>query len=264
MLSEPSCRFAACSRIGLRNAALTADRLGDSIVHVMTPSLALLPSPLLGPSVWQPVAQILADRGWHTLTCAVRGPIRTGQDVLDAFLAALPVDRELILVPHSNAGAYVPALMMQRQAVAAVFVDAVLPPRRGRVPLAPLTFLPMLREKAADDGLLPVWTSWWEESDVAGLFSAAETRVLVEQEQQRLPLSYFEGSLPVADGWDGRPGAYLAFGDTYAAERDDATRRGWPVSTLQAAHLQLLNDPDQVASALIALIGRLGFDSPEK
>ncbi len=120
-------------------------------VRAMVPSLAFLPSPLLGPSVWQPVAQVLADRGWHTVICAASRSLRTGQDVLDAFLAALPMDRELVLIPHSNAGAYVPALTTQRRIVAAVFVDAVLPPGRGRVPLAPPAFLDLLREKA--DGM---------------------------------------------------------------------------------------------------------------
>jgi len=158
----------------------------------MVPSVALLSSPLLGPSVWQPVAQVLADRGWHTVMCAASAPIRTGQDVLDAFLAALPIDREFVLVPHSNAGAYVPALTMQRRIVAAVFVDAVLPPGSGRVPLAPPAFLDLLREKADGSGLLPVWTSWWDEAEVAALFPNAETRTRLEREQQRLPLSYFE------------------------------------------------------------------------
>lgn len=72
-------------------------------VHAMVSSLALLPSPLLGPSVWQPVAQVHADRGWHTMICAASAPLtHTGPDVLDAFLAALSMDRELVLVPHSN------------------------------------------------------------------------------------------------------------------------------------------------------------------
>jgi len=230
-------------------------------VHVMVPSLALLPSPLLGPSVWQPVAQVLADRGWHTVTCAACAPLHTGQDVLDAFLAALPMDRELVLVPHSNAGAYVPALTTQRRVVAAVFVDAVLPPGRGRVPLAPPAFLDLLREKADGSGLLPVWTSWWEEAEVAGLFPDAGTRARLEREQQRLPLSYFEGSLPVPEGWDDRPGAYLAFGDTYGHERDEAERRRWPVSTLPAEHLHLLNDPDQVATELVDLMRQLGISA---
>jgi len=230
-------------------------------VHAMVPSVALLPSPLLGPSVWQPVAQVLADRGWHIVMCAASAPLRTGQDVLDAFLAALPIDREFVLVPHSNAGAYVPALMMQRRIVAAVFVDAVLPPGRGRVPLAPAAFLDLLREKADGSGLLPVWTSWWDEAEVAGLLPNAETRSRLEREQQRLPLSYFEGSLPVPEGWDDRPGAYLAFGDTYGRERDEAERRGWPVSTLPTKHLHLLNNPDQVATELVDLMSQLGISS---
>ncbi len=182
-------------------------------------------------------------------------------DVLDAFLAALPIDREFVLVAHSNAGAYVPALMMQRRIVAAVFVDAVLPPGSGRVPLAPPAFLDLLREKADGSGLLPVWTSWWDEAEVAALFPNAETRTRLEREQQRLPLSYFEGLLPVPEGWDDRPGAYLAFGDTYGRERDEAERRRWPVSTLPAKHLHLLNNPDQVATELVELMGKLGISA---
>lgn len=228
-------------------------------VHAMAPALALLPSPLLGPSVWQPVAQVLADRGWHTVMCPASATIRRGEDVLDAFLDALPIDRALVLVAHSNAGAYVPALTLQRRIVAAVFVDAVLPPDRGRVPLAPPAFLDLLREKADDSGLLPVWTSWWDEAEVAGLFPNAETRAQLEREQQRIPLSYFEGSLPAPKGWDNRPVAYLAFGDTYGRERDDAKRRRWPVSTLQAEHLHLLNDPDQVATEIVDLMSQLGI-----
>jgi len=230
----------------------------------MVPSLALLPSPLLGPSVWQRVARVLVNRGWRTLTCAAAPPVRTGRDALDGLLATLPTDQDLVLVPHSNAGAYVPELVMQCRVVAAVFVDAVLPPDRGYVSLAPPAFLGMLREKTDGDGLLPVWTSWWDEADVVDLFPDAEMRAQVEMEQQQLPLSYFEGTLPVPHGWDDIPGAYLAFGDTYATERDQAARRRWPVSTMSAAHhLHMLIDPEEVATQMVALIRRLGFDAPK-
>lgn len=90
--------------------------------------------------------------------------------------------------------------------MAAVFVDAILPPPRGRIPLAPPALLDVLREKADDDGLLPPWTSWWDEVDVAALFPSPESRAGVEQEQQRLPLSYFVDALAVPQGWDQRPG----------------------------------------------------------
>lgn len=225
----------------------------------MVPTLALLSSPLLGPSVWLPVDRVLTERGWHTTTCAAHKPARTGQEVLDAFLAGLPAERDLVLVPHSNAGAYVPSLTTQRRVVGCVFVDAVLPGRTGRVPLAPPAFLDLLAKEADADGLLPPWTQWWDEADVAALFPDAATRVLVEREQQQIPISYFKEVLPIPQGWDERPGAYLAFGETYAAERDDAARRGWPVSTLPAGHLHTLIDPDRVATELIALLDRLGF-----
>ncbi len=230
----------------------------------MVPSLALLPSPLLGPSVWQPVARVLADRGWRTVTCAAAPPVRTGQDVLYGMLATLATDQDFVLVPHSNVGAYVPELAIRRRVVAAVFVDAVLPPDRGHVPLAPPAFLDLLRGKTDDDGLLPVWTSWWDEADLVDLFPDAQMRARVEMEQQQLPLSYFEDTLPVPQGWDDIPGAYLAFGDTYATERDHAARRRWPVSTMSAAHhLHMLIDPEKVATELVALIRRLGFDAPK-
>jgi hypothetical protein len=229
----------------------------------MVPSLALLASPLLGSAVWQPVARVLADHGWRTVICVAAPPVRTGQDALDAFVATLPTEQDLVVVPHSNAGLYVPELVMQRRVVGAVFVDAVLPPGRGYLPLAPPAFLDLLREKADDDGLLPVWTSWWDEADVMDLFPDAQTRAQVEVEQQQLPLSYFESTLPIPQGWDDIPGAYLAFGDTYATERDQAAQRRWPVSTLSGGHLHMLIDPEKVAAELVALISGLGFAAPK-
>lgn len=229
----------------------------------MVVSLALLPSPLLGSAVWQPVARVLAGYGWHTVICEAAPQVRTGRDALDAFVATLPTEQDLVVVPHSNAGVYVPGLVMQRRVVGAVFVDAVLPPGRGHVPLAPPALLDLLREKADDDGLLPVWTSWWDEADVMDLFPDAQTRARVEIEQQQLPLSYFESTLTIPQGWDDIPGAYLAFGDTYASERDQAVQRRWPVSTLSGGHLQIMIDPEKVAAELNTLIGGLGFDSPK-
>src|SRR4051794_680196 len=100
----------------------------------MVPSMALLPSPLLGPSAWQPVARILTGWGWHTVICAAAWPVRAVHQVLDALLAELPAEREYVLVAHSNAGAYVPALVRQRRVAAVILVDAMLPPRRGSIP----------------------------------------------------------------------------------------------------------------------------------
>jgi hypothetical protein len=219
--------------------------------------LALLPSPLLGAAVWQPVAAHLVRAGWMVVTPEARVAPRTPGDALRSFLEALPADQDLVLIPHSNAGLYVPAITAERRVVGYVFVDAALPAGYGRTRLAPPGLFDFLAEKADDDGLLPPWTRWWDE-DVTGLFPNVEVREQVEREQRRLPLSYFTQSLPVPADWDTRPGAYLAFGDTYLSERQDAARRGWPVRSLPGEHLHMLVDPPQVAAAINQLTAAIG------
>jgi hypothetical protein len=224
------------------------------------PLLALLPSPLLGPAVWQPVADRLSGYGWAVLPAPVlRTPPLTPDRVLRHFLDELPAGEDLVLVPHSNAGLYVPALSAHRHVVAYAFVDAGLPPSGGRVPLAPPTAYEFLRQKADDGGLLPPWTLWWEAAEVESLFPSPEMRRRVEREQQRFPLSYFAGSLPVPSGWDDRPGAYLAFGETYAADRLEASRRGWPVTTLPGGHLHTLVEPHRVAEEINVALTTIGI-----
>ena len=223
--------------------------------------LVLLPSPLLGPAVWGPVAAGLASRGYevHMAAAPPTAP-RVPNDVLDHFLSAVPADRDVILVPHSNAGLYVPALAEQRHVVGAVFVDAALPSGDGDIPLAPPELLTMLAAKAEADGVLPPWTAWWDESDVASLFPTPAVRAQIERQQLRLPLTYFAAELPVAPGWDTElAGAYLAFGDTYADERALAAARGWPTATLPGSHLHMLVDPATVTQEVRALLEAIGF-----
>lgn len=220
--------------------------------------VALLPSPLLGPAVWRPAAEALSLLGWTVMTVPTTPLPATGpDDVLGTFLSALPTDEDIILVPHSNAGLYVPALVGERRVVGSVFVDAGLPPRGGRVPLAPEAFLAFLRHRADAEGRLPVWTQWWDEADVRALFPSAVVREQVEREQQRLPLSYFEHSLPVSRGWDEHPGAYLAFGETYSPERHRAEKLGWPAMTLPGRHLHTLVAPKDVATAIDTLVRKI-------
>jgi hypothetical protein len=135
-----------------------------------------------------------------------------------------------------------------------VFVDAILPGSTGPTPLAPEAALPQLAALADSDGLLPPWTAWWDDADVAALFPDDEMRRRIEAEEPRLPLTYFSQSIDAPTGWDERPAAYLAFGDTYAAERADAESRGWPTLTLAGNHLHMLVDPDAVARAILGLV----------
>jgi hypothetical protein len=221
----------------------------------VSPTFALIPSPFLGPAVWEPVAARLAERGRSAMVPAAPArPIGSPADVIDWLDAALPEAGELFVVPHSNAGLYVPAIVAMREVRGFVFVDAILPPRAGRRPVAPAGLVAELRGLAGPDGLLPPWTRWWPEETTAALFPDPATRRRVEAEQPKLPLAYLTGRVDIVAGWDAAaPGAYVAFGDTYAEEVADAGARGWPTAILDGGHLHMLRDPAGVARTLIDL-----------
>jgi hypothetical protein len=230
-------------------------------VRGVSPTLALLHSPLLGPALWGPVAELLQTRGFDVL--AVPRPAvapRTPAEVLDWLLRCLPPQHSYLLIPHSNAGLYVPLLAQERDVEGFVFADAILPPPAGLVPVAPPSLLEHLGALADPQGVLPPWTRWWDDADLAPLFPGPAVRAGVEREQHRLPLSYFQQSVAVPAGWSQRPGAYLGFGDTYREEREDAATRGWPVSRLDGEHLHPLVAPSAVADEIQALIHRLRPD----
>ncbi|MET0843534.1 MAG: hypothetical protein ABWY23_06775 [Mycetocola sp.] len=227
----------------------------------MSVTLVLLPSPLLGPAAWREVGILLSSRGWPVAGLPRFDGVTSYRDVLATWQRALPPDADYLLVPHSNAGLYVPALGEHRRVVGHVFVDAGLPPATGHVPLAEPAHYGMLARLADEDGILPPWSGWWEAARLTELFPDPETRERVEAEQSRLPLSYFAERMPVPDGWMRRPSGYLAFGDTYARERRIAEEKNWPVRVLPGGHLLMLAEPAAVASALEDLLGAIGFSA---
>lgn len=212
--------------------------------------------------MWQPVASVLEERGRQATAVDLQGPApATTQEALDAYLDALPEDTELILVPHSNAGLYVPAITERRKVSAVVFVDAgVPPPDGGDIPTLPAEFFETIAAKADDRRVLPVWSEWWDERDIVSLFPNPATRADIERQQRKLPLSYFEDAVRVPAGWADRPCAYLAFGETYQTEVETARRLGWPVQVLDGEHLEMVVHPPGVADALLALLGETAVD----
>jgi hypothetical protein len=80
-------------------------------------------------------------------------------------------------------------------------------------------------------------------------------RAAVEEEMPRLPLSYFEASVPLPGGWSARPCAYLLFsGEPYAKSAAQARDQGWPVAEIPGAgHLAMASNPIAVTDALLDL-----------
>lgn len=210
-------------------------------------------SVFLGPTAWEPVGSRLAAQGWEVLLAPqadVSWP-RSAEEAAALYAASVPPDRAVILVPHSNAGNFVPALTAVSNVVGVVFVDAVIPVESGTQPLVPAAFLAELETMVGEDGLLPPWTGWFPPDDVEALFPDQETRARIESHQPTVPISYLRDHLHITAGWDTIPAAYLAFGDTYGTELHRARDRGWPVTTLTGRHLHMLVDPDRVATEIL-------------
>lgn len=210
----------------------------------------LLPSPLLGPASWEPVAALLREAGERVEIATTDGATNPA-GVLAAYVAAARALDGPVVVPHSNAGLFAPAVVHSSDATLTVYVDAVLAAPAGPTPLAPPAFLDLLIGLADDDGLLPPWSHWWGEVDP---FPDATSRAWVEAGQPRLPLAYFRTTVDAPSGWESQPQAYLAFGDTYADETERARVLGWPTTTLEVTdrggHLFLLHDPPATLTAM--------------
>lgn len=224
-------------------------------------AVALVPSPLLGDALWAPVSAALRGRGIEVVDVPAPSEEELSPEAMARHLIAeLPRDRDLLLVPHSNAGLFVPQVSAARSVAGYVFVDALLPPGDGEVPVTSPEMLTWLTGMVGDDGRLPPWTRWWAETDLLGVYPDDETRRRIERQAPRLPLSYFRSLVRVPAGWDRHAGAYLAFGHAYAAERAAAEARGWPTATLAGGHLHQLHEPALVAAHILRLAAEAGVE----
>jgi pimeloyl-ACP methyl ester carboxylesterase len=233
-------------------------------------SFVLIHSPSVGPRTWQPVARRLGELGWQA---AVPSLLHIGEGgppfwprVVDAVRAGLGIsglNQGVVLVAHSNAGLFIPLMSaaLPGQVLGCIFVDAALPPPAGSAPVVPPEPLALLQSKASG-GLLPRWTDWWDEDELAPLFPDQQARQAVTEEQPRLPLSYYEAWVPVPTGWDTQPCAYLLFGPPYDEAATEAHGRGWIVQRLPGGHLHQLVDPDGVVRLLLAVADQMGVSKP--
>jgi len=166
-------------------------------------------------------------------------------------LGTLPADRPLAIVAHSNAGNLVPGIVAGREVSAVVLLDAILPAQAGTHPVAPPQFVRRLATLADDRGLLPPWSTWFPDAAIAGLGLDAAQLARLRAAEPRVPYSFLAGTFQVSHDWArSTPGAYVAFGDGYAAERRLAASLGWRVRVLEGGHLHPLVAPVEVAAAI--------------
>ena len=229
----------------------------------MKPVFVLVHSPLVGPSTWLPVARCLASAGYRSPVPSLVGACDGSppywpriSDVVREALDGVPDDSPVVLVAHSNAGLFLPTIRtrLAHRVAGSIFVDAKLPARGGPTPVASAELLEFLRPKIVD-GVLPRWTDWWDEEDVAALIPDAATRRTIVDEQPSLPLSYFTQEVPVPGGWDDHPCSYLLFGPPYEEFAAEADERGWRVAHLPGGHLHQVVDPEGTTRLLLGLAG---------
>jgi len=218
----------------------------------------VLLSPLLPARAYAPLAHALGRRGWGAVIAAVPQALDGPDPVLAAYRDAVTSHRADLVVAHSNAGRYAVAAA---GGAPVVYVDAALPPEHGEATVAPEGLLDHLTRLADDDGMLPPWTRWWGDDDIATVVPDPAVLDGIRADEHRMPLSYLRSSLGAPDGWTSHPQAYLALGDTYAEETALARRLRWPVTVLEGAlHLHHLVDPDAVAAAALDLADALGAE----
>jgi pimeloyl-ACP methyl ester carboxylesterase len=225
-------------------------------------TFVLVHSPLVGPTSWLPVAEDLERRGRVAVVPSLLGvaeaPEPQWRHVTDAVRAATShLQQRIVLVGHSGAGLLLPVIAdaVDQDVAALVFVDSMLPPPAGRVVLGPPEFMDHLRAMATD-GVLAPWSDWFGADTMRELVPDGRLRAALETEMPRLPLSYFEATVPLPAGWmNGRPSAYLLLSPTpYGQSAAEARARGWPVLEIQdGGHLAIATEPVAVTEAMLAL-----------
>jgi hypothetical protein len=236
-------------------------------VAIASRVFVLVHSPLLGPGAWELVARALEQRGRSAVVPSLLGvteePRPAWREVGEALVGASVRRGRVVLAGHSGAGPLLPAIAasFSDDAAGLVFVDAFLPPASGTVRLVPAEYLGELSALAAD-GVVPPWSSWFGDEVMRDLLPDPAQRAHVEAAMPRLPLSFLQSDVPVPDGWDRHPCAYLLLSpQPYAPSAADARARGWPVTEIERGrHLDLLRRPAAVATALLEL-ERAMFDS---
>ena len=233
---------------------------GCEAANVVTSSLVLVHSPLVGRDSWEAVAASLSRHGQRVALADLTKALVSGPPYWprQAEAIAVAVSGPAILVGHSRAGPLLPVgARATRRVQGYVFVDARLPqPGASWFATAPSELAEQLRTRGRD-GWLPPWADWWGQDELARLLPDPVVRARFVAGCPRLPVALFEEALPEVPGWPDAPCAYLRLSEDYREPCDEARRLGWPVMERASHHLGLLTDPETVADAILELVGHL-------
>lgn len=232
----------------------------------MNYNLVLVHSPFVGPTSWRLVGDELAREG-HRIVVPSLLPALGGLKDFDRAIARCVKDSlrraavpdPIVLVGHSAAGAYLPAIEaeLHREVSACVFVDARLP-----VPGASLATQDTREEVEqirgmAREGMLPPWSNWFGEGTMREVIPDEKVREHFVAELLPIPLALYEEEIRCPSSWPEVPCAYLRLSEYYKPVADEARARGWVVTELEAQHMLLLTNPRQVAGTLLGVVDEL-------
>lgn len=232
----------------------------------------LIHSPLVGPTTWSGIANELRARGRSAVVPSLLGVADAAEPqwrhVPEAVAATtVPIGRPVVLVGHSAGGMLLPVIAgsLTIEVAGLVFVDSFLPPRAGSLRLTPPAFMEQLRTLAVD-GVLPRWSNWFGPDAMRELVPDERLRTVLEAQMPRLPLSFFEATVPVPRAWDQRPCAYLLLSaEAYGRSADEARARGWPALEIECGrHLAIATQPVAVTDALLSLERSLDVSNPRR
>ncbi|MGI9016479.1 MAG: alpha/beta fold hydrolase [Euzebya sp.] len=225
----------------------------------MNVSMLFVHSPLVGPSSWLAVSDLMARDGFDVsvpdLTGVAQAPPPMWRTVVDTAVEAAGVlAGPLAIVGHSGAGAFLPAIAdrVGQGVVSLIFVDAVIPPSDGSHQTS--AAMHTLLDEQTDEGHLRRWLEWWPEEVVGDLLPDTDDRLALLADMPSLPRAFYDEAVPVPDGWRRDRCCYLKLSDAYDQEFIQAGDLGWTRVELDADHLAIHTQPSRVAAALRSLL----------
>lgn len=100
------------------------------------------------------------------------------------------------------------------------------------------------------------WSNWWGDGLMEVLVPNVQRRHEVERELPQVPLTFYDEAIEAPTDWCRADCAYILLTDAYRADAATATSLGWPVVERPGAHLDIVNDEEDIADILADLADR--------